>query len=76
MVVQERFLRGVRVVIVAPKHASNVGAVARACDNFEVWRTHSYRYLRTPELYGMREMPKGYLLGGLEGGSVQSWAML
>jgi tRNA C32,U32 (ribose-2'-O)-methylase TrmJ len=34
--VQERLLGCARVVLVAPKHATNVGAVARVCDNFEV----------------------------------------
>ena len=29
-------LEGVRVVLVAPKTASNIGAVLRAADNFEV----------------------------------------
>jgi hypothetical protein len=29
-------LHDVRVVIVSPKHAANVGAAVRACDNFEV----------------------------------------
>jgi hypothetical protein len=29
-------LQHISVVLVAPKHASNIGAVARACANFEV----------------------------------------
>jgi hypothetical protein len=29
-------LRHVAVILVSPKHAANVGAVTRVCDNFEV----------------------------------------
>lgn len=29
-------LKGVRVVLVAPKGSTNIGAVARVCANFEV----------------------------------------